>query len=467
MRNKSDKLTVAFFFGAGVEGKGNFDIETGYDYLRHSLFASTFTPQMLEVLSQKFQSKDFFEGYFYRKDGISSNLLFRNFLIQESLQSVDFFEKHLDSLSILLTEDDWKTIKNNVKNSEISNRYNLEKVVFTDKKYVKKQKKILREEFENIITGKIKNSNQIGQAILKDLFSSSDTNEIRSVDLNIGVSGLLDAYFHTIINPVKYGVGNFSKIFNYYWACYFTIVRSVLRYLANNGVEDAKIYLKDNSELDYGKVLSNLHHLTKMLYNPELKIPIHGSYYEYIRDAFVIYDSQIECSGIITTNYYRFASQISKDAIYLNGQLKLFEYPELLEVSDVHDVPINSEYIYFPFIFGQSLVKPIVDKTQIQAFQKYYDCLQYTDVLVIMGFNINEDDNHINSFLHQYAKQGKRLIVVSNQENFDVHKKLKCKIDEVEQCKVTYSKSDDIDALHKNNQLIVKQLFEQILNKEI
>ena len=59
MEIKSEKLKVAFFFGAGVEGKGNFDIESGYDYLKRSLFASTFSPQMLDALAQKFHSKDF------------------------------------------------------------------------------------------------------------------------------------------------------------------------------------------------------------------------------------------------------------------------------------------------------------------------------------------------------------------------------------------------------------------------
>ena len=39
MSNKSKKQ-IAFFFGAGVEGRGNFGIETGFDYLQKSLFAS-------------------------------------------------------------------------------------------------------------------------------------------------------------------------------------------------------------------------------------------------------------------------------------------------------------------------------------------------------------------------------------------------------------------------------------------
>jgi len=464
MEIKSEKLKVAFFFGAGVEGKGNFDIESGYDYLKRSLLAPIFHMPMLEALDSYFDSKEYFKNYSYQKNGIAVERLLRNFLVQKSVQSIDFFEKHNATLAVLLTKEDWKSIQDNTQDSPIFSRYKIDKPTNTVATVPKDK---LEKEFRHIITGEIKEYSSIPSPIFKDFFTQGEKDKIHPPDLNVGIGGILDSYFHTIIDPTKYGRVKFSKIFNYYWACYFTIVRSVLKYLSNNGVEEAKSYLKYDGELDYSKVLSNLHQLTKMLYSPDMVIPIEGSYYDYIRKAFAEYDSQIECAGIITTNYYQFASQINKDAIYLNGQLKLFEYPELLEISDVYNHPINSDRLFFPFIFGQSLVKPIVDKTQIQAFQGYYDCLQNADILVIMGFNINEDDNHINSFLHHYATQGKRLIVVSNQENFDVHKRLKCKIDEVEQCKVTYIKSDDIDALHKNNQAIVKQLFEQILKKEI
>lgn len=41
-----------------------------------------------------------------------------------------------------------------------------------------------------------------------------------------------------------------------------------------------------------------------------------------------------------------------------------------------------------------------------------------------MGYNINEDDNHVNSFLYEYAKSNdKRLIAVSaKNSNKEVHK---------------------------------------------
>lgn len=44
--------------------------------------------------------------------------------------------------------------------------------------------------------------------------------------------------------------------------------------------------------------------------------------------------------------------------------------------------------------------------------------LKETDVLVILGFNINEDDNHINSYLHNYIKEpDKQLIWISDKDD--------------------------------------------------
>ena len=55
------------------------------------------------------------------------------------------------------------------------------------------------------------------------------------------------------------------------------------------------------------------------------------------------YKTEIQCSGVITTNYYRFCEVVSEKTSYLNGQLRLFEYPELLEVADFKCQKANKE----------------------------------------------------------------------------------------------------------------------------
>ena len=67
--------------------------------------------------------------------------------------------------------------------------------------------------------------------------------------------------------------------------------------------------------------------------------------------------------------------------------------------------------------------------------------------------NINEDDNHINSFLHDFVSK-KKIIIVTNQkpDEFKAEQKLKCDRSRIVYCKVNYG----------NNGEVVKQIFNTI-----
>lgn len=130
--------------------------------------------------------------------------------------------------------------------------------------------------------------------------------------------------------------------------------------------------------------------------------------------------------------------------------MSLFEFPELLEVRDFSEQkentasPLPAEHIFFPFIFGQSYLKPVVDKRQTEEFHKFGKILDGSDILVVLGYNINEDDNHVNSFIHGYLKdKGKRLVVVTdNEDEKTIRKKLKAEglLGEVKIAKADYKK---------------------------
>ena len=95
----------------------------------------------------------------------------------------------------------------------------------------------IKKEFKKIITDEDYKYSMIKNSILRDMFDPSDRDGI-SFDLNIGMAGSLDSYFHTIIDPYKYSVIRFSKIFNYYWACYFSILHDVIVFLIEHGKKD-------------------------------------------------------------------------------------------------------------------------------------------------------------------------------------------------------------------------------------
>ena len=447
--DEKDKTKIAFFFGAGVEGKGNFGMEMGFDYLRKSLFASIFPDNNKEsgftcYLGKYWKGMSFFEGtYAYSShtvDGIE--VLLKNLIMHRCEKDDDLKKTYQSQIELLLSLDRLKKIYGNNFARDGQDRM--------------EEQDDLKEEFAKIVTGQREKYSEIQFDIFKALFSHNQNGRI-IVDMNIGVSGSLESYFHTIIDPAKYGKVKFSKIINYYWACYFTILRSVLRYLYTHGVEKAKFYLCPPSylTLDYEKVLNHLVDVTKLIYDTDLNYSMEGTYYQYIIDRLQEYASDLLCVGVITTNYYRFCSKINERTVYLNGQLKYFECPEYLEVVDLAKDDIDRSTLCFPFLFGQSMLKPIVNHQQIREFAEFKSILDEADILIVFGFNINEDDNHINAFLHDFTQKKKIIIVTDQSESeFEAKKKLRCDMTNIRFCKVSYEPG--------SNERIVDQIFETI-----
>ncbi len=440
---------VAFLFGAGAEGKNNFDIPMGYEYLKSSLYASDTLKGFDDALSTFFKDRRYFGDKFtYSKNTFDvSNFVLKNFITQHASHNRDFFKKYEDDVVTILSDEDLRHIADELGEKPQKHKSS------TDKEKIKDIKK----EFKEILTGQKRLFSDIQSDIIREIFREGSKGQI-DYDLNIGIAGTLDSYFHTIIDPYKYSVVRFSKIFNYYWACYFTILKSILIFLSSHGQDKFKVYLNyiedKGIELNYSAVLNNVEQLTKDLYDLDTAILMQeDSYYQNIKEALDKHNKELQCCGVITTNYYRFCEAVSPNTVYLNGQLKYFEYPELLEVVDLTEISTNKDNLFFPFMFGQSLVKPIVNSVQTEEFHKLNKLLNDVDILVVFGFNINEDDNHINAFIHDYVKKGKKLIIVSDAENFNVRKKLKCSDSEVTICNVTYGK----------NREVINKVFDEIL----
>ena len=449
-----DMAKVAFFFGAGAEGKDNFEISTGFDFMKKSLFSKKYLDGYTDALNQYFKNNNYFdERYSYEKSLLDAKkFLLKNFIINKSCTHEKFFNDNKDEIAIILTND------------EINSICKVLNIKSDDYKHIKddEKKKDIYDEFCKCLTDKKYHYNDIEHKTLKKLFSNGKDGKI-DYNLNIGLAGILDSYFHTINDPKKYGPVRFSKIFNYYWACYFIILEDILNYLISNGKNEFEIYLDDKSngvngkkKLNYSNVLENIDNLTKELYGIDIDSIIpENCYYKLIKERLDSNNSSnaIECKGVITTNYFQFCEHVSKNVIYLNGQLKWFEYPEVLEVEGFSEDKVKSGKLFFPFIFGQSFVKPIVNSKQTDEFYRFKKLLDEIDILVILGFNINEDDNHINSFLHEYIKSGRQMIIVTNNGDFNTKEKLKIDIGEDCICLVDYN---------DGNENIVNAIFDKI-----
>lgn len=450
-------IKIAFLFGSGAEGNNNYQIKTGYEFLKATLYAKPVQKGYLDALATYFGKQKFFDhNYSYSKNNINvTNVLLRRFIISKIIdqKNNDFAEKHHEEIEAVLTEDDYNELSEN----GVTNNFKKEKN--------EEKKEALLKEFKEIITDSTKKYDSISTPLFKDLFVKKNDGGI-NFDINVGMANILDSYFHTIINPCKYGKIKFSKIVNYYWACFFTILEDLLRYYSDRwGISSFEEYYSAD-KMHYEKILLNLRDLMRQLYN-EVSIIQDGSYYSIISKNLDREKKHFECVGILTTNYFRFCESVADVKVaYLNGKMCWFEYPESLQVSNIIDESDNNRF-YFPFVFGQSLIKPIVHSKQVEEFAKMKDILDIADVLVVLGYGINEDDNHVNSFLREFVEKKKKMVVLGTESEKSVKDKLRYQGNNIQYITIDYRNESNVHVIEKLfSQLRMLTNYEEVQEKE-
>ena len=221
------------------------------------------------------------------------------------------------------------------------------------------------------------------------------------------VQSELDGLFHSIalINEREsLHLDSFSKIFNYYWLCYFAIANDVNRFFGLDRFVDNPSEIMNNL-VEYGKIIDEIDVNRAIVERPE-------SYYSCLKEWLVSHNDTYVCLGIGTSNYFRFCEAVSEDVrpCYLNGQLGLFEYPDIFEIKRIKKEPMPNE-IFFPFMFGQSYTKPIVDETQIRYFNRFSRHLKRSRFLIVVGYGVNRTDNHINALFAKHIRQTNNTVI--------------------------------------------------------
>jgi len=129
---------------------------------------------------------------------------------------------------------------------------------------------------------------------------------------------------------------------------------------------------------------------------------------------------------IATTNYTSIAEKVTeKDVVYLHGKMHWFEDYKHLRVLDCLDenerkeLERNQDSI-FPFLLIPSGVKPLICKKEIDQFSRFIAQLTGSDVLCVMGYKFNSEDNHINSIISEWLTgEGKKLVYFNYNTEVD------------------------------------------------
>ena len=222
---------------------------------------------------------------------------------------------------------------------------------------------------------------------------NSDTDPYDEIIKCFTYYGTVEKDFASIIDPCAAGKRVFWRLINYFWTAFFAIYGPL-----TTGKE-----FKDVKE--YREVLGNLSKVAEAWKSDEIKDLCKDKYYGHFRENY-------PNSVAATTNYTPFVEQYwGENSIYLAGKLIQMEDPYNLELLDLRENQDFQDRLVFPFMMTQAPIKPIVFPEQISEYSKFDEALKKRDLLVIIGYSLSENDNHVNVYLRAFLKkQGKPII---------------------------------------------------------
>lgn len=363
----SNEKQITFFFGAGAEAV--FKMPLGAQYTLDTILSKR--SQMMSAL------KVFYGD---RTNAYSSNHVVQHLFSDDS----HTFREIVHRAARALWDSENKMDSDSKRVVELS-KYD-PKDTAAAKTFFEEVKKVF--EYVVIDIDKPRDSSKRPQYI------KEDGSPYSSLMDKFSYYGSVEKDFSTIINPKEAGTHRFWRLINYFWSAYFSIIIPVfdlsLKYLNNEEYNKNK----------YAYILTNLDEVVKYIYSDEFRSEIdkkyQSSYYSKLKRAF-------PNSTAVTTNYTPFLEFAEfAETIFLAGKLSQFEIPEELRVIEIGGNEDIANKFIFPYMSTQAPLKPIVDCVQLKEYSKFINTLGNTDVLVIIGYNINDNDNHINALLRNF-----------------------------------------------------------------
>mgnify|MGYP004507357535 CR=1 FL=1 len=365
---KNSQHDITFLFGAGAETK--FGLPLGAEYTNKTILCKR--NKMYAALAEFYKAKNvngYQKEFMFAKD---STTFFKIIELAighcNDLEEMDYYTKSLYEKFIQYKEqnncNDFKQyVKNNV--------------------------------YEKIITD-IDDKNK------------DDNSNYEQLRKNLDYYGSIEKDFSVIINRERAGTKRFWRLINYFWSCYFSIIIPLLDIIGEKSFDGENIYKS---------VLNNLYKVSKRLIDIEngddkkFDLDDNKNYYKMLHKKF-------SDSYALTTNYTPFVAHYwGKKSSYLAGKLSEFEIPDELDVCTYEEKNMFDNKLIFPFLATQAPVKPIIHSCQLKEYVSALNVLDSTKTLIIVGYNINENDNHINAILRNYVKNRKRLIFCKYEDN--------------------------------------------------
>ena len=219
---------------------------------------------------------------------------------------------------------------------------------------------------------------------------------------------LIDNYFRYIMSP-KTDWAKFTKMFLFLRAAYDAIT-SKENTLSDKDLKEQDSYYKD--------IITEL---TKDNASVEIKALASTNYHDYYgRLVKLINESKIEDGTLDEASLEARFGKVMR----LNGGVGEFYNPyknslvkrELTNTAAEQD---NSDNLFLyqnqlvtPFFFTQSGIKPMTAIDISCLYTEMYSKFKEADIIVVIGFNFNSDDNHINTIIRDLVENHNKTLVL-------------------------------------------------------
>jgi hypothetical protein len=101
-----------------------------------------------------------------------------------------------------------------------------------------------------------------------------------------------------------------------------------------------------------------------------------------------------------------------REVVYLAGKLNQFEFPHELRIEAFNKkTQIKPADFFFPFLLTQAPIKPIIVSEQIRQYANALSILSSIDTLVVIGYSLCPNDNHIISMIREFILKQKNRVI--------------------------------------------------------
>ena len=356
-------MKVTFLIGAGCEGKDQFELPSGVDFKKQILAADG-----VKEFAGHFNKRDAFifpSGKIIKSN--STNILYQT-IVENGVDKFGFDNADKEVIECYCAyrrKDDDVT----------ESHYEMFRKLFYDKIYSKLE---------------LNSNDEVIDGFLR----------------HVSFCSFLDSYFNYLRKPVKYRseVGRIVKI---YFAAYKSIVEGL-----SAAAGSALPALTNGNPLEYRKTFAQW---IEDVYEKIIgQTNIEDTYYGQITDLikYIKEKNAGEREGhneiaIVTCNYTEILERIIEGRMkksgvrisHLHGKLELFESVTDKQIKHIEE--FTEEDRIFPYILIQSGVKPIISPYQIKQFAAANDDFETSEYIVVLGYGLNSDDEHIINMLRE------------------------------------------------------------------